>query len=271
MPTVSVVTSTIGRDTLHKTIESVQKQTIDCRHYVFVHGKEFHEKAEKILSCYPDVEALYLPNNNGLPNYGMAPVFALAPYVVSEDYLFYLDDDNFFDDNHVETLVNHIEINNLDWSFSLRKIVDQDGNYLCHDDCDSLGYFQNADGSMLVDNSCFALKTPVAREHAHAWYYPVTSDRNFMMSLFDGKKTAGCTGLHTCNYRLSKDGYNAMSIDMFHNNNEFMKHRHNNNFMWRFPSVNTYKGMVVSFTGSRAITPDDELFQHDPSSPSQTS
>ena len=247
MKKVAVVTSTIGRKTLLDTIESVKKQTVPCRHYVFVHGTEFHKKAKDILQHHSDVEAIYLPNNNGNPNYGMAPVYAAAPYIVSEDYIFYLDDDNFFETNHVQSLVEHIENHQLDWAFSLRRIVADDGKYICDDDCESLGYFSNLSNTNLVDNSCFALKTVTAREHASSWYYPVVSDRKFMAALFEGKKRCGCTGLATVNYRLSKDGSNSVNAETFLKCNERMKELLSGQLPWRKPSINGYQAMHVQF------------------------
>ena len=50
---VAVVTSSIGRSTLRKTIESVRGQTYKAvRHYVFAHGWEHHVKVETLLDDY---------------------------------------------------------------------------------------------------------------------------------------------------------------------------------------------------------------------------
>jgi hypothetical protein len=34
-----------------------------------------------------------------------------------------------------------------------------------------------------VDNSCYAVRTDVARKHSHAWYVPIVSDRAFQAEL----------------------------------------------------------------------------------------
>lgn len=236
---VAVVTSTIGRDTLHKTIESVQQQTCHAKHYVFVHGKEFWDTSKKILDKYTDVEAIYLPNNNGNNNYGMAAVYALAPFVINETIMFYLDDDNWFERQHIKKLSAFIHNNNLGWAYSLRRIVDNDGNYICDDDCESLGYFPNAENEQLVDNSCYAVTTSLARLISYKWYYPICSDRNFLQGLLSTKVKCGCIGEATSNYRLSKDGSNAMSAELFLENNEFNKKRLNGRFGWRKQSLFT--------------------------------
>ena len=233
---VAVVTSTIARPVLKQTIESVANQTRKATHYVFVHGEQYWDDAKKILEGTEAI-GVYLPNNNGGDGYGMAPVYALAPYVVKEDILLYLDDDNFFEPEHVQELVDLIESNDLDWAYSLRRIVDDLGNLLFEDDCESLGYFPNASNLHITDNSCYAVKTTVARMFSAAWHVPVISDRNFLKALLDNKRPGGCTGNATSNYRLSKDGSGSMSIEAFINNNKVMQERYNGNFPWRAASV----------------------------------
>lgn len=66
---VAVVTPTIGRSELERTIQSVQKQTYPCTHYVFVDGKPFFNDAKTILEKYPQVEPIYLPINTGANNW----------------------------------------------------------------------------------------------------------------------------------------------------------------------------------------------------------
>jgi hypothetical protein len=241
MTDVAVVTSTIGRPLLEETIHSVITQTRSAKHYVFVHGKEFWEKSKVMLDKYPQVEAVYLPNNNGgngygeppvweeayqlYDAYGMAPVFALAPFVVSEKYICYLDDDNWFEPNHIESTVGYIERKNLDWVFSLRNIVSANGEFICRDDSESLGYFVNPAGFQVVDNSCMVVKTEIARKYGHEWFYPIVSDRMFLKALLEAKLTGGCTGKATSNYRMSPDGSGVMSASDIQHNNKYQLER----------------------------------------------
>lgn len=235
---VAVVTSTIGRPTLRKAIESVRGQTYKAvRHYVFAHGWEHHVKVETMLDDYAYVEGVYLPNNNGKDGLSMAPVFALAPYVVNEDVVFYLDDDNWYEPDHIESLVSLIEEHNLDWAYSLRKVVDDEGNFICDDNCESLGMNPNATGHYLVDNSCYAVRANVARQYGHAWYIPIVSDRNFQRALMEAKLLVGTNGRHTANYRLSLDGSGGMSKETFIGNNEYMKYKYSNDFPWLQKSI----------------------------------
>lgn len=219
---VAVVTSTRGRRTITKALDSVKEQTRPARHYVFAHGKDCWNQVI-INTAYHDTTNILLPIANGGGGYGMAPVFAAAPYLIEEDVVLFLDDDNWYEPEHVEELVGMIEEHNLGWAYSLRKIVDADGNYVCDDNCESLGLHSNATNHYLVDNSCYAVRADVARQYGHAWYVPIVSDRAFMKALCQAKVDCGTTGKHSVNYRLSADGTGGMTKEKFLNNNAHMR------------------------------------------------
>jgi len=218
---VAVVTSTQGRSTITKAIQSVKDQTRKATHYVFIHGAEYSDKTIPHLA--DDTVAVHLPRANGGGGYSMAPVFALAPFAITEDVICYLDDDNWYEPDHIESLVEMIEKHDLGWAYSYRKIVDNEGNFICEDNCESLGMQLNSANHYLVDNSCYVVRTDVARRHSHAWYIPVVSDRSFQFELMRVKLSVGTTGKHSVNYRLSKDGSGGMTAEKFINNNEWMK------------------------------------------------
>jgi glycosyltransferase involved in cell wall biosynthesis len=201
---VAVVTSTQGRSTITKAIQSVKDQTRKATHYVFIHGADYSDKTIPHLA--DDTVAVHLPRANGGGGYGMAPVFALAPFAITEDVICYLDDDNWYEPDHIESLVEMIEKHDLGWAYSYRKIVDNEGNFICEDNCESLGMQLNSGNQYLVDNSCYVVRTNVARRHSHAWYVPVISDRSFQHELMRAGLSVGTTGKHSVNYRLSKDG-----------------------------------------------------------------
>ena len=220
--TVAVITSTRGRETIKKANQSVRNQTYPATHYVFAHGMDCWYEVDNNLKD-ENAQVVYLPRANGGGGYGMAPVFALAPFAVTEDIMFYLDDDNWYEPDHIESLVEMIEKHDLGWAYSYRKIVDNEGNFICEDNCESLGMQLNSDNQYLVDNSCYAVRTDVARRHSHAWYVPVISDRSFQHELMRAGLSVGTTGKHSVNYRLSKDGTGGMTAEKFINNSEWMK------------------------------------------------
>jgi hypothetical protein len=184
-----------------------------------------------------DAQIVYLPRANGGNGYGMAPVFAMAGFCVTEDLVFYLDDDNWYEPDHIESIVNIIKQNELDWAYSLRKIVDHDGSWICDDNCESLGAHQNSHHQHLVDNSCYAVKTEFARQYGHAWYFPVVSDRMFFQALVGAGLKFGSTGKHSVNYRLSKDGTGGMTKEKFLANNELNQRNYNGQSPWLKPSI----------------------------------
>ena len=178
-----------------------------AEHFVFVNGREFEKSAREILKEFPFVHAFYLPFGTG--NYGlgcsMADVFAASPYLTPSKWIAYLDDDNTFDCNHLESLQTMSDKNNLDWAYSLRRFIDKDGNHLCDDNWDSLGHFPCAfsDVEHIVDNSCYFVKREFAKKAALAWTaLPYCADRCFFTALDHLNLRAGCTGISTVSYRV---------------------------------------------------------------------
>jgi hypothetical protein len=118
----------------------------------------------------------------------------------------FLDQDNWFEKDHVETLVNECEKYNFDWSYSLRKIYSKDKEYLCEDNCESLGRWPvwvNPD-AYLIDSSSYCFKKDFFRQVCHLWDHGWGADRRFYTILKDHIKhnNYGCTGSHTLAYRL---------------------------------------------------------------------
>jgi hypothetical protein len=206
-PTISVITSSIGRPELRRCIESVKEQTVKCRHYVYVNGLKWMLPAHEIIQEFPHINAMYLPEETGDCGYGhsMSGVFAAAPFLTESDFIFYLNDDDFYDSNHVESLVCLMQDEKLGWAYSLRRFVDIRGNPVCEDDWDSLGYWPNAfdDNSFLVDNSCYAMRRSTARAVATHWTQDSRiADRLVLRELKHLGLPYGCSGISTVNYRL---------------------------------------------------------------------
>lgn len=242
MKDISVITSTIGRKDLRQCILSVQSQTIPAEHFVFVNGREFEKPARAILAEFPKVHAFYLPFGTG--NYGvgcsMADVFAAAPYLTTSKWIAFLDDDNFYDPNHIETLMTMSERHSLDWAYSLRRLVDANGSNLCDDNWDSLGHFPCAfnDEEHIVDNSCYFVKRELAVKCGRAWTaLPYVADRCFFMALDHLNLKAGCTGLSSVNYRVG----NGVKMDPLDPRAEAltraMLKKFHGNFPWRRETI----------------------------------
>ena len=129
---VAVVTPTIGSEHLEKCIQSVDEQSYDnLTHYVFVDGSQYNTKVEQKLEGATRVKKVLLEENVGKGWYGHR-VYAACSFLVNADIICYLDEDNWFDPCHVKKMVQKIEEGN-DWVYSLRKIYDKQGNFLCED------------------------------------------------------------------------------------------------------------------------------------------
>jgi glycosyltransferase involved in cell wall biosynthesis len=230
---VAVVTPTIGSSTLKDCVASVDKQTYkDLTHYVFIDGCQYEPKAREILVGSTKTRMIELEENVGKGWYGHR-VYAAASFLVNADIICYLDEDNWYEPCHVEKLVSKIQEGN-DWAYSLRKIYDKDGNYLCEDNCESLGkwpvFFNNE--VFHVDTSSFAVRRDVAVRIGHAWYGQWGADRQFFGALKHNFPKFGCTNAHTMCYRLDGNP-NSVTKEFFDQGNAAQSQKYNNEFPWK--------------------------------------
>lgn len=233
---VAVVTPTVGDNTLSKCIDSVQNQTYEnLTHYIFLDGKEHYEKIHPILyekSGKRTIQTVSLEENIGKGWYGHR-VYAACSFLVNADIICYLDEDNWYDRCHVEKIVNVIERGN-EWAFSLRKIVDKDGNFICEDNCESLGkwsvFFD--DSVFHIDTSSFGVRRDVAINVSKYWYGKWGADRQFFSALKKYHSKFECTKSYTLNYRLDGND-NSVKKEFFIEGNKIMKNKYIDGFPWQ--------------------------------------
>jgi glycosyltransferase involved in cell wall biosynthesis len=244
---VAVVTPTIGNPKFRDCLNSVDKQTYkDLTHYVFIDGMKYFPTVEKMIDGHSKVKTITLEENVGKGWYGHR-VFAACSFLVNADIICYLDEDNWYEPCHVEKLVNKIKEGN-DWAYSLRKIYDKDGKYLCDDNCESLGkwpvYFN--DQVHHIDTSSFAVKRDVVVKIGHAWYAQWGADRQFFSNLKNHFPKFACTNAHTMNYRLDGNP-NSVTKEFFEEGNRINNEKYNGNFPWvsdRTP-INVGPGITI--------------------------
>ena len=229
---VAVVTPTIGATTLAQCLDSVQKQTYkDLTHYVFIDGSEFSKSVVKFTTGLPNIKHINLEENVGKGWYGHR-VYAACSFLVNCDVICYLDEDNWIDPHHVENLVSVLEEGN-DWAYSLRKIYDKEGNFLCEDNCESLGkwpvYFD--DRTFHIDTSSFAIRRDIAVHIGHAWYGQWGADRQFFGALKQHFPKYDCTRKHSLNYRLDGNS-GSVTIQFFDQGNELNKQKYQGKYPW---------------------------------------
>jgi glycosyltransferase involved in cell wall biosynthesis len=236
---VTVITPTTGSHYLQKNIESVTAQTYDnVEHLVVIDGKEFSSKAMPAL-VMSSATVLMLPHNTGHSQYNGHRIYGAVPYLVDSDYVMFLDEDNYIDPTHVETLVKVCETN--DWAFSLRKIVDKDGNYVCLDDCENLGKWHTclSEQELFVDVGAYFLPTSIAIQISPLWYrrarHPDEQpevDRIIMQTLLEYGFSYDTNGKYTLNYRVG-NREDSVKADFFLWGNAMMEKKYKDTFPWR--------------------------------------
>ena len=224
---VAVVTPTIGSEHLAECVASVQNQSYEnLTHYIFIDGdKEHGNKVWYQLEDATKVKTIRLEENVGRGWYGHR-VYAACSFLVNADIICYLDEDNWFDPNHVSSLVSEIE-NGSDWAYSLRRIYDKNGEFVCEDNCESLGkwpvYFN--DSVFHIDTSSFAVKRDVATHIGHAWYAQWGADRHFFAHLKMHFPNYECTNKYTLCYRLDGNP-NSVTEQFFVDGNSLMAQKY---------------------------------------------
>jgi glycosyltransferase involved in cell wall biosynthesis len=132
----TVIIPTTGSTEVRDAIESVLNQSVETQVYLVCDGKDFAGKVKIISDDYagnPFLKVCYLPINVGANGFYGHRVYAAFTHLINTDYVLYLDQDNTFKPNHVESCINTIEKYQIDWCYSLRSIIDKDGNHLCDD------------------------------------------------------------------------------------------------------------------------------------------
>lgn len=230
---VAVVTPTIASEHLAKCIDSVDKQTYDnIVHYIFIDGCQYEPKAREILVGSPNTRMIELEENVGKGWYGHR-VYAASSFLVNADVICYLDEDNFFEPCHIEKMVRKLQ-EGYDWVYSLRKVVNKDGEFLCEDNCESLGkwpvYFNPE--VFHIDTSCFAIRRDIAVHIGHAWYGQWGADRQFFNALKHHFPKYECTNQYTTNYRLDGNA-NSVSEEFFTEGNKINTEKYQGVFPWK--------------------------------------
>lgn len=195
-----VITPTIGTKFLQQAIDSVKDQTIKTEHWIIVDGK-----LENEFNLYPNGSYMMWPENIGNSGWNGHRHYAALPMMTNADFILFLDEDNWFEPNHVETMINFIKEQDLSWCYSLRNIVNQKGKFIATDDCESLGRWPSvfAQDKHLVDTNCYCFKRKfLARVSPQFYGNNFFQDRLFYNEVSKLLPDFECTGEHTVNYRV---------------------------------------------------------------------
>jgi glycosyltransferase involved in cell wall biosynthesis len=228
MASVIVITPTTGSKKLLSAVTSIQAQLYpNLTHLIVIDGETFVKSTHEILNAgnLNRFKVLTLPYNTGKDGFNGHRIYAAVPYLIDSDYIFFLDEDNWYDNDHVSSLVQLMESENLEWSFSLRKICEHNGKFVTNDDCESLGDWPSYSGRKpLVDTSCYAMRGEVLKKICHRWYHPLGADRFFFENISQTYKKYKCSKLYSLNYRLHE--HRPPNKDFFLKGNQFMKQKY---------------------------------------------
>lgn len=232
-----VIIPTTGSPEVHDAIESVLKQNYVTKCYLICDGNEHKGKVKTIADEYmgnPNFQVCYLPENVGANGFYGHRIYAAFSHLVNEDFVFFLDQDNWFDGNHVQDCTSKCADENLQWAFSLRKIVDKFGNYLCDDNCESLGKYPTwvSNQSFHIDTNSYCIRREVLVRLASAWHGGWGQDRFFFEMLKQNFSNYSGTGNHTVNYRLNGNP-GSVTKEFFEQGNAVFEKQYNGKFPWK--------------------------------------
>jgi len=231
----TVIIPSTGSPELRKAIDSVLNQTIETQCYVVGDGEQFKGKVKTITDEKAGnnfLKVCYLPINVGANGFYGHRVYAAFTHLINTDYVLYLDQDNWFEPNHVESCIETIEKYNLDWSYSLRNVCDKDGNFLTQDNCESLGKWKTYHGVNHIDTNCYCIKTNIAIKLASAWHGGWGQDRVFLGAIAQHFPRFDCSKEYTVNYRTNGNP-GSVTPEFFENGNKEMMKQYNGELPWR--------------------------------------
>lgn len=233
MKSVCVITPTVGSEHLSQCVESVINQTYNnVRHQIVIDGHEYCNKVFDQIDISNNT--LVLSQNVGADGWYGHRIYTAFSYLVNEDYIIYLDEDNWLEPNHVEDLITVIEKNNLHWAHSLRNIYSKEGEFICQDNCENLGRWPSIAGYTHIDTSCFCVMKDAAISCASHWFDKWGADRRFQGALRTYSNSWMTSGKYSLNYRLGGNP-GSPKQEFFINGNIAMEQRYAKSGLDKFP------------------------------------
>jgi SAM-dependent methyltransferase len=224
----AVVVPTVGRPTLERAVRSVFAQqfpgTIQVLVGVDAWGGGDRARLESLAAAAP-------PNCSVLvfdPGYstssrrgGFTPagtggaLRTVLSYLAQSRLVAYLDDDNWWAPDHLDSLVGAVA--GHDWAYSLRWYADGSGKPLCVDAWESVGPGAGAFAEKFggfVDPSCLLIDRVACEPALRLWCHPLPEDASGMstdrtvFAYLRGRRRGAGTGRATAFYTLSPSDTN---------------------------------------------------------------
>ena len=233
MRTAAVVTVTNGKrmEELKNCAQSIANQTYPCEHYILCDGTWY--QYEMISSYFTNAKVCYWDAKIGGNGWLGQRWYAAAPQLITEDVTFFCNDDDWYEDNHVQTIMEKIE-EGYDWAYSFRKVCDSEGAFLLNDNCEALGETSPVwvdPNHHFVDWCMWGMKTECLKQIS-----PVLNnkdihvDRYFYAAAKQVFPNFAPTLKHTFNFRLG--GGCKVQKEFFEMGNAEMLKRHNGTLPW---------------------------------------
>lgn len=247
MKSIIVITPTTGSLELIDAVRSVSRQSLSCHHLLVVDGVLYSRdvditlKKGGIICNNHNLFRCDIPfNTGGGGYYGHRIMAGFGHFIPSYDYVLFLDQDNWYDPEHVESLVTVCERSNLDWAYSFRKIYSKDKEFLMEDNCESLGKWPAwVDNNVfLIDTSSYCFKTSFFSQFSHLWDYGWGADRRFFHILKNMIKHTNydTSYKHTLCYRLGGNEGSVQKDFFEQGNNSYLK-IYNGELPWKKRSL----------------------------------
>ena len=210
---VVVITPSIGTSKLIDAIRSVQNQTYsNLTHIVVADGPEAYDKVFDICVDLQDAHPtiMSLPYNTGKTggNFYGHRIYAGVPHLINSDYIFFLDEDNWYELEHISSLVEVLDRGN-DFVYSFRKVYTPEKEYITDDNCEALGrwpiYFSHDNPQYLIDTSAFAFKREFLIKTCQHWHHGWGGDRNYFYNALRYDPKWDSNYKHTLCYRTSSN------------------------------------------------------------------
>lgn len=243
-PTVVIITASVGHPGLRRCAESVQDQDYPAlRHLVVVDGAGYAGAATDALAMIrrdKPLDLMVLPRNTGHSEHYGYRIYGALPLLVDEDVVCFLDEDNWIEPTHVTSGIAALANTGAAWAYALRAICNDDGEPICVDDSDSLGYWPKfatllSPGDLqpdeaarhhrdpyLVDSSCYFLPRQLACRLSTHWQ-ELHAD-SAVASYLVRNHSSTCLGRNTVNYSLG--GGSGTPADWFRDGNARLRERY---------------------------------------------
>lgn len=212
---LDIITPTVvrNREQLTTCVDSVQRQSglsphVLVWHWIVLDGPNLYFDYDEYTKI--PVKIFKLPARTGNDNWNGHRIYAAMSFLSNSSHVSFLDDDNWLEPNHVSSVVNTLLRGTYDMVFSLRKIREHSGEFICDDLCESLGNHHHSvldQSDFFCDTSCMTLSRHVAADLAHLWNVrarepgKIEADRAVSRAALLRKHCVG-TRCATVNYRL---------------------------------------------------------------------